>query len=155
MKKVLLILLTVFAFNLSNAQWETKYYLDEFDQPTEKTYEVFLSEGTFSNSATTNSKATYAFFKNDDSISIKVYEYGRSLASSIENTYEAVKLKTPSGDVVVFKGIFFWKKGQLLFSDGNFTKLSNALSQSGEYIMVFNRSGKYSESSYKVSFIID
>jgi len=151
MKKVLVLLVTVLAFNLSNAQWTTKFYVDDFGEPTDKSYQIFVANGTFSNSATQNSEAIYKFVKDDEGIVLSVYEYGSKLATDIENTFEVVKLKTPSG-VVTFNDIFFWKKGSLLFDKDNFDKLSDALSQSGDFVMVFNRSGKYSESSYKIKF---
>lgn len=151
MKKLLVLLVTVLAFNLSNAQWKTQFYADDFGQPTNESYQVFAASGTFSNSATQNSKALYKFVKDSESISLSVYEYGSSLATDTEDTFEVVKLKTPSG-VVTFDRVFFWKKGHLLFSKANFNKLSEALSQSGDFIMIFKRSGNYSESSYKIEF---
>ncbi len=153
MRKVVLVLVAVLAFNLSNAQWTTKFYVDDFGEPTKESYQSMVSEGVFSNSATQNSKALYAFIKSDDNLTVKVLEYGRSLATSIEATFETVKLKTPNG-VVEVKKVFFSKSGRLYFSKDSFKKVSEAMSESGDYIMVFDRSGRYSNSSYKVKFSI-
>jgi hypothetical protein len=151
MKKVLVLLVMVLAFNLSNAQWKTQFYVDDFGEKTNESYQFFVANGTFSNSATQNAKALYKFVKGSDYVELSVFEYASSLATDTENTFEVVRLKTPSG-VVTFDKIFFWKKGKLLFNEADFNKLSDALSQSGDFIMIFKRSGSYSESSYKIEF---
>lgn len=155
MKNVLVLLVTVLALNLSSAQWENKFYVDDFGEATDKSYKIIVADGVFSNSATTNSKASYKIIEDDGGILIHVYEYGTNLATEIENTFEEVRLKTPSGEVVKFDKIFFWKKGSLLFNDENHQKLSKAIASKGNYVMIFNRSGKYSESSYKIKFSIN
>ena len=153
MKKVVLLLVAVLAFNLSSAQWTTKFYVDDFGEPTEDGYQSMISEGVFSNSATQNSEALYAFVKSESSLTVKVFEYGKSLATSTESTLETVKLKTPKG-VVEIKDVFFSKSGRLYFSKDTFKKVIEAISESGDYIMIFDRSGRYSSSSYKVKFSI-
>ena len=153
MRKVVLVLVAVLAFNLSNAQWTTKFYVDDFGEPTSDSYESMISEGVFSNSATQNSKALYAFIKNNETLTIKVLEYGRSLATSTEATFETVKIKTPTG-VVEIKKVFFSKSGRLYFSKDSFNQVAEAISESGDYIMIFKRSGRYSDSSYKIKFSI-
>ncbi len=153
MRKLVLVLVAVLAFNLSNAQWTTKFYVDDFGEPTSNSYESMILDGVFSNSATQNSKAKYVFIKDKESLVVKVLEYGRSLATSIEATFETVKLKTPKG-IVEIKRVFFSKSGRLYFSKDSFKKVSEAISESGDYIMIFDRSGRYSSSSYKVKFSI-
>ena len=111
-----------------------------------------MAEGTFSNSATTNSKATYSFVKDTESLLINVYEYGSSLATSIDPTFETVKIKQPSGNVVTIERVFFTKSGKLFFNEDSFKELLNTIQESGEYRMIFNRSGEYSQSSYNIKF---
>ena len=153
MKKVVLVLVTVLAFNLSNAQWTTKFYVDDFGEPTSNSYESMILDGVFSNSATQNSKATYVFIKDKESLVIKVLEYGRSLATSTDATFETVKIKTPTG-IVEIKKVFFSKSGRLYFSKDSFNQVAEAISELGDYIMIFKRSGRYSDSSYKIKFSI-
>jgi len=134
------------------AQWVERYYVDEFGDKTDQKYESLMAEGTFSNSATTNSKATYSFVKDTESLIINVYEYGSSLATSIDPTFETVKIKQPSGNVVTIEKVFFTKSGKLYFSKESFTEFLKTIQESGEYRMIFNRSGEYSKSSYNIKF---
>lgn len=152
MKKVLL--LAVLSLNTVTAQWEKRFYVDEFGDKTDEGYESIIASGTFSNSATQNSKALYRFVKDTESIVINVFEYESNLATSIEHSLEQVKIKTPSG-VVTIKEVFFSKTGALVFSREHFTELNKAISEPGEYVMVFSKSSEYSMgSSYKIKFSI-
>jgi hypothetical protein len=153
MKKVLLVLLVMLAFGTVNAQWKKNFYVDDFGDKTTDSYDSMTASGTFSNSATQDSKALYVFIKSDKTITIKVYEYESNLATSTSGTFEQVKIKTPSG-VVVIDEAFFTKQGSLFFSKEQFVSLNEAISESGDYVMIFSRSGKYSTSSYKLKFSI-
>jgi len=154
MKKLLLII-AILTIGSANAQWKKNFYVDEFGEKTGESYEYFQAFGTFSNSATQNSKAKYDFIKSEDSVIINVYEYERSLATSIEPTFETVKLRTPSKEVVVIKKVFFSKSGKLLFSKELYKQLIGAIQEKGDYIMIFDREGSYSKSSYKIKFTIE
>ena len=118
MKKVILaVAVAVLVSSLSFGQWQESFYVDEFGEKTEDSFMYIISnDGTFSNSATQNSKLKCQFMLNDDSLSIKVYEYGRSLATGSEGTFEKVKIKTPSDEIVEIKKVFFSKGGFLYFS---------------------------------------
>lgn len=151
-----LFLLGLFILSISmNAQWETKEYVDEFDEPTGETFQSFVTTGTFSNSATQNADAAYAFIKNEETLTIKVYEYGRSLATSTDATFETVKIKKPDDSVVVIDDVFFTKKGSLYFRKDNFEKVNKAIQDKGDHIMIFDRTSDYSDSSYKIKFTIE
>lgn len=70
--------------------WEKRYYVDDFDIPTDEWYianaDVF--SGTFSNSATTDSKL-YAYILVDESdVSIILYEYGRNQVKNSSSRYD-------------------------------------------------------------------
>ena len=153
MKKTLILLLTILTFNLVNAQWETKFYVDEFGDATTQEYEAMQIVGTFSNSATQNSKATYSFIKDKETVIINVYEYSRTLANSIEATFETVKLKTPNG-IETIERVYFTKAGALFFNKKEYDKFISIISNPGNYTMIFNRTGDYSNSSYKIKFTI-
>lgn len=152
MKK--LVLLFMLIGQLTYSQWEKNFYVDEFGTTTENSYESMVSEGVFSNSATKNSKCLYKFVKDDKAIIIYVHEYGNRLATSIDSTFEEVKLKQPDGNVITFKSVFFYKDGVLMFNKELRTKLVEAISVPGDYIMIFNRIGKYSVSNYRINFTI-
>lgn len=58
--------------------WNVKYYVDSFGDPTDEAYitQRGVSSGKFSNSATTNSRLSWYFLIDADSVSIKMMEYG-------------------------------------------------------------------------------
>jgi hypothetical protein len=145
---------TILCFT-ADAQWVENYYVDDFGDKTDQKYESFVAKGTFSNSATQNSEAEYIFIKDKESVIIKVYEYSRSLASSIDATFETIKIKQPNGSVATIKKVFFTKSGKLYFSEKQYTQLLESIKDIGTYTMVFDRSGKYSSSSYKIKFTIE
>ena len=64
----------------STGVWTLKYYVDEFDKPTSKGYvsTAKLVSGTFSNSATSNSKLSVLFIVDKDGFAIALNEYGSS-----------------------------------------------------------------------------
>ncbi|NEV92536.1 hypothetical protein G3567_00025 [Psychroflexus sp. YR1-1] len=153
MKKIkLLILLSILTHGTLYSQWETKYHVNDFGDQTCKTYETFVVTGTFTNSANTNRDAAFAFIKDGKSLIIKVYEYGSNLATSLDHSFEEVKIKLPGGKILKLDSVPFTKQGSLCFKDQNFTEAISALSNSGPYTIVFDRTTDYSTSSYKVKF---
>ena len=156
MKNLLLLSALLLSLTLS-AQWNTNYYVDDFGDRTDKSYKSFMAEGTFSNSATTGSKAEYKFLHNeqDKTITLKIFEYGRNLATSTTSVFTVVKIKTPSGEVVKIKSVMFSKTGVLFFYKKGYDQLLKTMAISGDHIMVFEREGSYSSDSYKVKFSID
>ena len=160
MKNKITILSTLFFLNIffcftAEAQWVKSYYVDDFGDKTDQSYEAFSAKGTFSNSATDNSEATYTFIKDDGSLLINVYEYGRKLASNLDGTFETVKIKQPDGNVVTIEKVFFTKSGKLFFNEEAFTSIIETLSKIGNYTILFDRTGKYSNSTYKIKFSIE
>lgn len=148
--ELFLMFLTLIACNTIYSQWETNEYVDEFGDKTGKTYESLVASGTFSNSETEKSKADYAFIKNDNSLIIKVYEYSTNLTKLTDITYETVKIKQPDNEVVAIEDVFFTKKGELYFTDDKFTKITSALTKTGKYTIIFDKSGRHFSSSYKI-----
>lgn len=135
-----------------NAQWETKYYVDDFGDPTDQSYETFLADGKFSNSATINSDAMYHFVKDENGLVVYVYEYKSRKATNINDVFTTVKIKTPSGKVKTFDKILFSKKGYLYFNEIQTNELVETLKEKGDYTMVFSYVGKYSSgSNYKAN----
>ncbi len=158
MKNTILTLVTILTFNLVNAQWVEGTFKDEFGDPTDKTYRSFEADGVFTNSATYNSDCKFAIQDTFSKLVIYVFEYGTSLATEVESTFETVKIKKPSGEVVTINKVYFHKSGKLYFlnySSGNkYDEVMDVISGSGDYVMIFNRSGKYSNSNYKLKFTI-
>jgi hypothetical protein len=156
--KNLLLVLAIITSLTTNAQWKQGYYVDEFGDKTEKSFMHMRALGTFTNSATQNSKCIYDFYDSGKDVQLHVKEYGNSMATDTKFTFETVKIKTPSGEVRVIENVIFTKSGILFFDkDGNdtYNQLKTTLTEKGRYVMVFRRSGRYSSSSYKAIFNID
>ena len=68
--------------------WEFQYYIDEFKMPTDKAYirNADRIRGTFSNSATDNSRLDVRFLIDKNRLTIMLYEYGRNL---VKNSYSS------------------------------------------------------------------
>ena len=85
-----------------NGLWEINFYVDEFGDPTDSGYisNVDIIEGTFSNSATSNS-LLYAYFlvSGKGNIAIKLLEYGSSEVNAYSTKYYEVKVKDAQGTV--------------------------------------------------------
>lgn len=88
--------------NLKISCWEVRQYIDEFGNPSHKKYITNSKhiQGTFSNSATENSKLNVdLLIDNPNSIAIQLYEYGGTnpVKSGIEKGY---RIKVKSGNDV-------------------------------------------------------
>lgn len=83
------------------SKWEKKYYVDEFGDETSSSYYVATFDGTFSNSATTNSELTAIVFLDSISnlTSFRLIEYGWSKATFLSSETITLKTKDASGNV--------------------------------------------------------
>ena len=151
----LLIVALLLISNLAFAQWEKTEYVDDFGDPTGNYYESMTAYGTFSNSATQGSDLTGSFIHDPKAktLSIKVYEYGKSLATSIQDTYQTVKIKTPNGEILKIRYVLFSTNGVLYFNKGKYKKIKPLLEQNGEYTMIFEKGN--GSSSYKLKYTIE
>lgn len=80
MRKVILTVVLVLVASVSFSQWQENYFVDEFgDKTTDKYYSIFTEKGSFSNSATQNSKLFAKIVDNraKEMLYINVYEYGK------------------------------------------------------------------------------
>ena len=133
--------------------WEESEYVDEFGDPSGSKYKFMIStNGVFSNSAANNEKLTGRFLADDESLTIDIFEYGKNRANDTQSTFETVKFKQPNGNIVEIKRVFFTKNGSLYFNKKHFKQIQKTLSLKGDYTMIFNRSGTYSKSRYRLKF---
>jgi hypothetical protein len=154
--KKLTIAIILLSTSLSFAQWQKKEYVDDFGDKTGEYYKYLITEnGTFTNSATQNSKLAAKFVLDEKSLSIYVLEYGSNLANGIDHTFENVKIKDPSNKIHEIKRVFFTKSGILYFSKKQYNQITEILKQKGDYTMIFNRTSNYSISSYRLKFTIE
>lgn len=81
--------------------WRISHYVDDFKNPTKDAYltNVTPFKGTFSNTATENSKLLVEMLvDNDNDISIQLYEYGRSVPlKSTQNEIYIVSFQGSDG----------------------------------------------------------
>lgn len=69
--------------------WSVNYYVDDFQQPTDEWYITANTSfsGTFSNSATTNSKLAVQVAVDAEDVAFFLYEYGRSQVKNPSSNY--------------------------------------------------------------------
>ena len=134
--------------------WELRYYVDEFDQPTNDWYVTNKSYfvGKFSNSATTGSTLYARVLVDADSFAFMLYEYGKY---QVKNSYSrsnsyTIKMKDTSGTQYTLSG-YIPSNGDRLFVDSSDEKtVINALKKSGEVHFVIYDSDRTVE-QYKFS----
>lgn len=125
--------------NENTDNWEIRYYMDQFNQPTSKAYVVNKSivSGAFSNTATTDSELDAQLIIEDGKVSIRLWEYGDMLVkSSYSKDYNITMRRTDGTDCyltgrissggdrinVVDKGEYFYNPNTIieeLQKDGN------------------------------------
>lgn len=88
----------------TNSNFAIHYYVDEFGDATDQGYisQEYLSYGTFSNSATTNSEISWYLIASPDELSFVIFEYDsfRVKGSSGFPTEYTVSIKTETGDII-------------------------------------------------------
>ena len=87
--------------------WKVKYYVDEFNQPTDYSYIIANIDGTFSNGAANNSYLLVKFLFDSSNISFELYEYGKYKVSNYsDEKYEIydIKVKGDSDITYNYKG---------------------------------------------------
>lgn len=135
------------------SQWEIGHYLDDFGEETEERFLHQTVSGTFSNSASTNAKCSYFIEHNKDGevLFISIYPYGRSLKESFyDDTFQDVKIKKPSGEVVTIESFCF--DGMIFFSEEEYVQLMDVLKEKGEYKVAMTYNTDSTQSSYRFKF---
>lgn len=105
--------------------WEIKYFVDDFGDPTEDSYLISYAYGSFSNSVTTDSDLEVIVFftpacSNEDyisSFSFRLYEYTTTKAIFLDTEELTLKIKigdtiyeqelygtAPNGDLYIYNG---------------------------------------------------
>ena len=81
-------LLAMKSTSVSDTDWIVKYFVDEFERPTEDPYLQLSFEGSFSNSVTDKAKLTGRIIVDDEFIGIYLNEYG---SNPVKNYYRDEK----------------------------------------------------------------
>ncbi len=134
--------------------WEIDEYVDEFDQPTGEKFAYTRVTGTFSNSATTNSKLTAYMQVSASGIDIMLYEYGDMVVDgtfSTGNVYD-ISVLDQNGEKHKFTGSMAHNATKLHLSRQYEEEMLNLLAKGG-VLRFYLTYEKYTKSTY--SFDID
>ena len=152
------------AKNNSFGEWKINYYVDEFGDPTSNGYISNKSSifGTFSNSATTNSKLRAYFLISEDfddfgnkmnnSVSIKLFEYARKnevKGSIVSKQYKM--LVKHNGVKVNTKFTLYNYSDRASIKSDQVNEFIDLLKLGGRFQFILNEVGQYSQSAYKLS----
>jgi len=151
--KSILIPLFVLSYLISFAQWDIGHYVDDFGEETEERFLHQTVSGTFSNSESTNAKCTYFIEHNkkEKVLGISIYPYdGNSMESFYEDTFQDVKIKKPSGELVTIEAFCF--EGIIYFDYEEYVQLMDALKEKGEYKVAMTYNTDSTQSSYRFKF---
>ena len=156
MKKLILLMMvlavTTMTAQLNFDSWNSSDVVDDFGDNTGQTVDRLFASGTFSNSATADSRLTVKLvdYISDKILFLDFYEYnsapGARLARS-EYLYLHVKLE--NGSVIKLKG-FASKGGGLVFSTKNYNKAKEIL-KSGNKMKCFISEGSTSSWSFVIN----
>ena len=132
--------------NLSS--WLTGEYTDEFNQPTGKKYMVSDAYGTFSNSATTNSKLYAALQIDMDNIAVMLWEYGNlQVKGTFDYESYEITILDENGSKHYFTGTIYQGGTRIYFRDSDRTSLLN-LMKNNDNLSIYLKTSKYSTSTY-------
>lgn len=120
--------------------WEQRFYVDEFDQPTDNPYITNMKyfEGTFSNSVTNNSPLYAAILVDAEGIGIKLYEYKNSPVTGYRSNGQSfsINILPPDGEKLTVHGMLYNNSKSVYVVDSavsNYrTDLLNVLKGGGE-----------------------
>lgn len=142
---------------VSIGSWSARYFVDEFNNPTNHKYiRCDTVQGTFSNSATTNAKLNAYILVNKPytnmdwlEVEIKLFEYGSSVVKGIYSSeqYDITVLDTNNNKHYLTGTIY---KGEDRISVKEVDEIISVLRQQGT-ISIYMKSSKYSISTYLFS----
>ncbi len=126
---------TAVAEDVKSGAWVKKYYVDDFNDPTDEWYITTALSGTFSNTAATNSELNGVIIVDSDSIAFVLYEYGqyRVINDGLSDKPEFyhVKIKDPAGKVYDFEGLIPSNGDRIFISDRYRQQVARILQGSG------------------------
>lgn len=129
--------------------WETKYYVDNFGDKTDKKYQVFIDEkGKFSNSATSGSELFARTLIDDTNIRFDLFEYGRgqSVGKALGSARYTLSVKSDN-ETLTYSLVAYEKALALEKKDRN--RFLSMLKDAGDELKCFLEiRGEYSSSTY-------
>ena len=138
---------------MSFGDWELQSFVDEFGDISDDKFLTtnYLLDGTFSNSATTNSELTARLMIIDSSnVSISLYEYDYSKVKSFSKKRYTVKMKLDDGSIITDDGFIYEGGDRIYIGERGVaeTKLHRALKTNQEVKILIKEEN--SLSSYRI-----
>ena len=122
--------------------WETYYYVDDFNQPTEDWYICNSTHflGTFSNSAVSDANLLVDMVVDEVDIAFFLYEYGNNLVKNSSSSYDDlynITMRTADGTDLSFTGTMFCGDDRIFIDPDFIPQVVSALSQEGNTMTSF------------------
>ena len=142
--------------------WKVGYFVDEFGDPTDNGYvsNNYYIEGTFSNSATSNSDLNSVFIISKKSrVALQLYEYaGRNPVKAYSTKDYSIIVKDGNGEKHSMTGTMY-EGGDRIFFDtssrkNDISRMHNILEGGGNTTVVI-KDTEYGLSTYKIQFNAD
>lgn len=116
--------------------WQTAYYVDDFNQPTDEWFvrNSTLFEGTFSNSAVTNAQLTAKVMADCNYITFFLYKYGSSQVKNSSQNYVDeydIIMRTEDGTDHNMTGTVYCGGDRLFINEAYFDEVLTALQGNG------------------------
>lgn len=132
--------------------WETKFYVDDFNQPTDDWYIVNKTRfvGTFSNSATTDSALTVDMLADSEGyVAFFLYEYGRNTVKNSSQNYVDeydITMRTADGTEHKLSGTLYCGGDRIIIDDEHVDTVLTALKGEGNVMFRVVKSDRTVES---------
>lgn len=113
--------------------WEKRFYVDDFDEPTDEWYITTECMGVFSNSATTDSKLTCVVLYDAVNVAFVLYEYNRY---QVKNYYSysveyTITTRSNKGEHT-FTGYAYSDGDRVTVKESDVEKIKDVLMNDGE-----------------------
>ncbi len=137
--------------------WEVKYFVDEFGDPTNNGYITTkeLISGNFSNSATNNASLLAQFLIKDSAhVALKLYEYESNVVKAYSSKKYSVKIKDNKGEKYLMT-CSIYKGGDRVYFDESYkknhiSKFHKLLIKGGNLTVVITDT-EYGLTTYKIT----
>ena len=129
------------------SSWELGEFTDEFNQPTGKKYIGSECVGTFSNSATTNSKLTAYIQIDSTQIGIMLWEYGSMLVKGIYSSGEDfnITILDENGTKYYYSTTLYKNSSRIYFNSSDRTEIINLI-RNNDSLQIYIKSAKFTSS---------
>ena len=114
--------------------WSKNFYVDDFDEPTDEWYVSRSFLGTFSNSATTDSRLSGNMLIDEENVCIFLYEY---YTHQVKNSYSrskdyVINVRLEDGTTKKFSGCIYSEGDRICVDGSEATSLKNLLVTGGK-----------------------